>query len=317
MFTHHLPPLSPMCVSCLFKKHLDNIPESATREQALDYQRRLGALLAALPDSTFGPEMLANIKAVHAAVFGDDPQEEINRFAVIKRHFNALMMDFAAAEGLPARIRAASDPVREALGYAMIGNFIDFGAMSTVDEDHLRALLAKASAQIPADSVVYAGFLSELTAARRLVFLTDNCGEVVMDKLLIELLHERYPSLHITVLVRGAPVLNDATMEDAAQIGLDALPGVTVMGNGNSLAGTALGRLSPAAESAISAADLILAKGQGNYETLQGCDLNIYYAFLCKCTLFASRFSVPLYTGMLVRERGAKRTLNPQKTLNE
>ena len=61
-------------------------------------------------------------------------------------------------------------------------------------------------------------------------------------------------------------------------------------------------RISPAARAAITEADLILAKGQGNFETLQGCGLNVYYAFLCKCRFFADRFGVPVYTGMLVRE---------------
>ena len=127
-----------------------------------------------------------------------------------------------------------------------------------------------------------------------------------MDKLLIELLRELYPSLSVTVLVRGAPVLNDATMEDARQIGLDAIHGVSVMGNGDSIAGTVLERLSPEAFAAVMNADVLIAKGQGNYETLQGCGLRIYYAFLCKCQFFADRFSVPLLTGMLVRERDAR-----------
>jgi uncharacterized protein with ATP-grasp and redox domains len=75
------------------------------------------------------------------------------------------------------------------------------------------------------------------------------------------------------------------------------------MGNGDRLAGTDLTRISPEARAAITEADLIIAKGQGNFETLQGCGLNVYYAFLCKCQFFADRFGVPVYTGMLVREK--------------
>ena len=123
-----------------------------------------------------------------------------------------------------------------------------------------------------------------------------------MDKLLAETIRRLYPSLEITVLVRGGPVLNDATMEDAIQVGFDRLEGITVMGNGDRLAGTALDRISPEARHAITEADLIIAKGQGNYETMQGCGLHIYYAFLCKCQFFADRFGVPIYTGMLVKE---------------
>ncbi len=297
------PPLSPACVSCLVKKYIGDIPPHASREAALTYQRTLGAMMAELPDRICGPEILERINAARAAAFGDNAREEIARYAAIKTHFNRLMTDFAASEGLPARVRAAADPLRAALGYAMTGNLIDFGAMDAVDEARLRALLDGAPERVPADTPTYAALCAELETARRLTFLTDNCGEVVMDKLLIELVRERYPDLQITVLVRGAPVLNDATMTDAREIGLDAIPGVTVRDNGDSLAGTVLGRLSPAALAAVTEADVIIAKGQGNYETLQGCGLNIYYAFLCKCDLFAARFGVPLYTGMLVRER--------------
>ncbi len=304
MSNPQFPPLLPACVGCLFKKAIDAYPADCPREMILAYHRRLGELLANLPDRTCGPEVLGHINAIYAEVFGDHFAEEIERYAVIKHHFNALMMHFAAAEELPARIRRASDPLREALGYSMTGNYIDFGVLGSVDEDKLRTLLANAADRVPADASAYRDLVSELNTARRMVILADNCGEVVMDKLLVEYLHEAYPALELTVILRGSPILNDATMEDAAEIGLDRLPGIRVMSNGDGLAGTALGRISPEALAAIEAADLILSKGLGNFETLQGCGLNIYYAFLCKCQPFADRFAVPLYTGMLVREQG-------------
>ncbi len=298
----HIPLLSPVCVSCLVKKQVDRYPSSASREQVLDYFRRLGEMLATLPDRTCGPEIMERITAIRAGVFGDAAREVEGDYTAIKRHFNAWMLNFADVCDLPTRIRASDEPLRMALGYAMIGNYIDFGAMGTVDEEKLRALLAHAEEQIPTSSEAYEQLRTELESAHRLVYLTDNCGEIVMDKLLIAYLREVYPALVITVLVRGQPVLNDATMEDAAQVGLDCLAGIRVLGNGDSLAGTALGRISDEARTIMESADLILAKGQGNFETLQGCGLNVYYAFLCKCTLFAERFGVPLYTGMLTRE---------------
>jgi uncharacterized protein with ATP-grasp and redox domains len=175
--------------------------------------------------------------------------------------------------------------------------------MDSVDEAKLTALLEESPHRISPDLPAYADLRADLAKARRLVILTDNCGEIVMDKLLTETIHRLYPNLGITVLVRGGEVLNDATMEDAVQIGFDRMEGITVLGNGDRLAGTDLTRISPEARAAITEADLILAKGQGNFETLQGCGLNIYYAFLCKCRFFADRFGVPVYTGMLVRER--------------
>ena len=296
------PILHPECVSCLIKKQIDRYPASATREQVLTYMRRLGEMMAALPDRTGGPAMMEAITDIRRQVFGDAAREVDTDYAAIKAHFNALMLAHAESADLMAGILAVSDPLRAALGYAMTGNFIDFGAMDSVDEGKLSALLADAPERVAPDTPAYLELVRDLAAARRLVLLTDNCGEIVMDKLLAETIHRLYPSLEITVLVRGGPVLNDATMEDAVQVGFDHLEGITVMGNGDRLAGTALDRISPEAHRAITEADLIIAKGQGNYETLHGCGLHIYYAFLCKCRFFADRFGVPIYTGMLVKE---------------
>ncbi len=298
-----MPPiLHPECVSCLIKKQIDRYPASASREQVLTYMRRLGEMMASLPDRTGGPAIMEAITDIRRQVFGEAAREVDVDYAAIKAHFNALMLDFARSEGIMEGIMAADDPLRAALGYAMTGNFIDFGAMDSVDEGKLSALLADAPQRVAPDTPAYLDLARELASARRLVLLTDNCGEIVMDKLLAETIHRLYPALAITVMVRGGPVLNDATMEDAVQVGFDRLEGVTALGNGDRLAGTAPDRISPEAREAITQADLIIAKGQGNYETLQGCGLNIYYAFLCKCRFFADRFGVPVYTGMLVRE---------------
>ncbi len=303
MSTPYTPVLHPACVSCLIKKQIDRYPASAPREQVLTYMRRLGQMMAALPDRTGGPAIMEAITDIRREVFGEAAREVEQDYKALKSHFNTLMMNTAAAESLPHRIEVSTDPLRTALGYAMTGNFIDFGAMDSVDEAKLRTLLEESPHRVSPDLPAYNHLTADLAADRRLVLLTDNCGEIVMDKLLAETIHRLYPSLHITVLVRGGEVLNDATMEDAAQIGFDRMEGVTVMGNGDRLAGTDLTRVSPEARAAILGADLIIAKGQGNFETLQGCGLNIYYAFLCKCQFFADRFGVPIYTGMLVRER--------------
>ena len=303
MSTPYTPVLHPACVSCLVKKQIDRYPASATREQALTYMRRLGEMMAELPDRTGGPAIMEAITDIRREVFGTAASEVEADYPALKSHFNALMMDFAAAEGVYDQILTTADPLRTALGYAMTGNFIDFGAMDSVDEGKLRALLSESPDRVASDLPAYTALQADLAKAHCLAFLTDNCGEIVMDKLLVQTLRHLYPDLKITVLVRGGQVLNDATMEDATQVGLDRLPGVTVMGNGDRLAGTDLTRVSHEAHTAITEADLIIAKGQGNFETLQGCGLNIYYAFLCKCRFFADRFGVPVYTGMLVKEK--------------
>lgn len=296
------PPLHPACVACLVKKQIDRYPASATRGEILAYMRRLGNMMGSLPDATNGPEIMEAITDIRREVFGNAALEIEGDYAAIKAYFNRYMIRLSETEGLLDTILASPDPLRVALGYAMTGNFIDFGAMDAVDEGKLREFLDSAPERIPPHDSAYLALKEELAAASTLTLLTDNCGEVVMDKLLVMTLRRLYPKLAMTVLFRGAPVLNDVTLEDAAQVGFDALEGVTVMDNGDRLAGTALHRISPAAYRAVTSADLIISKGQGNLETLQGCGLPIYYVFLCKCKLFADRFGVPVYTGMLVRE---------------
>ena len=296
------PLLHPECISCLIKKQIDIYPASAPREQVLTYMRRLGDLMASLPDRTGGPAIMEAITDIRREVFGPAASEVERDYRAIKSHFNRLMLDLITSEGISSRVLTAEDPLRAALGYAMTGNFIDFGAMDSVDESELRALLSNAAERVTAQDPAYLSLRHELSTARRLALLTDNCGEIVLDQLLAEVIHTLYPDLDVTVLVRGGEVLNDATMDDVHQVGLDQLDGIRVMGNGDRLAGTDIDRISPEAKEALLTADLILAKGQGNYETLQGCGLPVYYAFLCKCRFFADRFGVPTYTGMLVRE---------------
>ena len=153
----------------------------------------------------------------------------------------------------------------------------------------------------PLDENEYRRFREELASASRLVYLTDNCGEVVLDKLVVKLLKEFYPELAITVIVRGFPAINDATMEDAEEIGLTEI--TRVIGNGNDVGGTWLPHISEEARKALESADLIIAKGQGNYETLHDCGLNIYYLFLCKCKWFQYQFNAKPLQGMFINER--------------
>ena len=113
----------------------------------------------------------------------------------------------------------------------------------------------------------------------------------------------RFPHLRFQALVRGADVLNDATMRDAAYTGMDRV--AEILSNGAAVAGTVYEMLPEEARRALNAADVILAKGQGNYESLCGQGWHVFYAFLCKCELFTNRFRVPALTCMLVEEAGA------------
>ena len=172
--------------------------------------------------------------------------------------------------------------------------------MDSVDENRLEKMFSEAS-DYALDEDTYQSLKHDIKDAKRIVVLLDNCGEIVVDKLLIQVLKEMNPSAQITAVVRGEEILNDATMEDAIQVGLTDV--VDVIGNGSKIPGTCLQFVSEEAKSIIESADVILSKGQGNFESLQGCDLNIYFIFLCKCDMIAELFGVPKFSPMLVKER--------------
>ena len=218
-----------------------------------------------------------------------------------KKRFNRLML--SVEEKVMGIVRASGDPIRRAIQFAMTGNYIDFGVIADVSEKKLMELMEE-SAGIGIPDRVLQSFKEELASARSLLYITDNCGEIVMDKILIRLLLEMYPGLQITVLVRGFNIQNDATIEDAEDIGLTSL--VPVTGNGVKVPGTPLDgclRVPPETEALIRAADIRIAKGQGNFETLCGTGMNTFYMFLCKCDTFMDRFGMARFSGVLINEK--------------
>ena len=255
-------------------------------------QRVLKAI-SETPKSEGAPVIVRTINQIQKEMFGYNKD-----FTHVKSHFNELMLE--KAPSVREKLNQSEDSLKLAIQYAMTGNYIDFGAMNNVDEEQLDQLLDQASGN-HVDEKEYASLKVDIEKARSIVYLTDNCGEIVMDKLLIEEIKKQNPNAQITAIVRGKPVLNDATMEDAIQVGLTEL--VNVIGNGSEIAGTYLEEISEEAKNAIDCADVIFAKGQGNFETLRMCGKNIYYIFMCKCEMFAKRFQVPKYYGMLINDK--------------
>ncbi len=280
------------CISCIINKFIKAVPQGTAEADRLHYAKGILKIIAEADDTVSAPEIVADCTKFKNETFGfsDD-------FAHLKKHFNALMLGFEPE--ISKKIANASDPLRSALCHALLGNYIDFGAMDSVDENKLRELIDSADS-LAIDDGEFNRLMSELKTAKSLVYLTDNCGEAVFDKLFIKEIKKHYPELDIKVLVRGEPVLNDATMEDAEQVGLTET--AEVRGNGTSIAGTCLNKMPEAALNTVNSADVIIAKGQGNFETLCYCNKNVYYLFMCKCKMFADRFCVPPLTGMLLND---------------
>ncbi len=275
------------CAECLYDKqrHVSSDP---------DYLREIREIIDSRAENDSAPYLVYLFGKVYERRFG--PRRP---FAEIKRKYNDLVLSME--DTVRRKIEASEDPVRTALGYARTGNYIDFGAMNVVDEKVFLDLLDSTDLQ-DRDQAALASLLAQCETARSFLLIADNCGEIVLDRLLLEQLHRRFPRMALSVLVRGGEVLNDATEEDALYAGMDRI--AEIISSGNTVAGTVYEMLSPQARAALDTADVILAKGQGNYETLSGQGRHIFYAFLCKCDLFTGRFAVPRLTGILVEEGG-------------
>ncbi len=285
--------INSQCISCILDKHLNKYPENISEAQKLNYIKGVLKIISECDNNISPPEIIAKITEHKSNLFGfsDD-------YSAVKIYFNKLML--SNENFYRNKINTSDNPLKTALKFALLGNYIDFGALDSIDENKLLEIPNNADNQ-QVDETEYKKLLNELENAENLVYLTDNCGEIVLDKLFIEKIKAAYPKLNITVIVKGGPVLNDATMEDAAATGLENT--ATVTDNGCSIAGTPLGKISAKAKCLIDNADLIIAKGQANFETLNGCGKNIFYIFLCKCNLYCRRFNVPQFTGMLLSEK--------------
>jgi uncharacterized protein with ATP-grasp and redox domains len=194
---------------------------------------------------------------------------------------------------LKKEIDAASDPLDLALRLAIAGNVIDMGVSIAISESAVREAVRHALAEpVHGD---YAAFHDALAEAQNILYLADNAGEIAFDRVLIEQLSPG----RVTVAVRGAPIVNDATLVDARAIGLHGI--VEVIDNGSDAPGTILEECSEDFVKRFVNADLILAKGQGNFETLSELDHNIFFLFKAKCPVIAGRVGVPVGTNVLTR----------------
>ncbi len=286
-------PMNSICFECQLRKKLALARSLGTDEKATAFAREMMQALLAAPedmDSTQFGAIAEELLRQHYPVGPDRLKEEkefSNRFAL------------ARLEKAEKAVENAEDPLYAALQYATMANYIDFSALQgEVDFDRLDGLLDRA-VQLPLDKTAYTRFCGQLQAGKRLLYLTDNAGEIAFDNLLAQQLQKRFPHLEITFCVRGKPAFNDALLEDARAVGI-TLP---VVDNGTGIGGTVIGTLPPETRRLFDSADVILAKGMGNVESLYGCGYNIYYAFLIKCDRLIQVFGKEKLTPMFLPER--------------
>lgn len=278
--------ISQSCAECLYNRQKNKTDNT-------EYLAEIKALLDNRKETDTSPYMVYLFNKVHVRYFGKGAD-----YSAIKKQYNDLVL--AMEDSLRHEINSAEEPLAKAMMMSRAGNYIDFGAMNSVDHDEFLSLFSNTEMRED-DRKTYESFLRECTDAKTFLLICDNCGEIVLDKLMLEQLKLRFPHLTVRAMVRGDNVLNDATAEDAKYVGLDTE--AEIISNGEAVAGTIYEMLPDEAKNVLDNSDVILAKGQGNYESLSGQGRHIFYEFLCKCELFTSRFNVPKLTGIFIEEK--------------
>jgi uncharacterized protein with ATP-grasp and redox domains len=274
------------CIPCFLRQSLEaarNVTDEAcVHEQILrDVLRMTAGLDFNRPPPFVGQAINRRLRELTGV---KDP------YQAAKRHFNRLAMD--ALPELRAAVRQAPDPLLAAATYAVAANAIDMGIASVCTTSEIRAALQGATREALLGDWVE--FRSAVAGASDILYLADNAGEIVIDRVFIE---ELGPE-RVTVAVRGAPVLNDATVADAREVGLQDV--VEVIDNGSDAPGTILADCSDSFRKRFIQADLIIAKGQGNFETLSSAEGNLVFLFKVKCPVIAGHVGLPLGTHVLI-----------------
>ena len=190
-------------------------------------------------------------------------------------------------------VESARDPLLMAVRLAIAGNAVDPGAQESFD---LEASVMEAVAQ-EASLEAYPALGERVRAARTALVVADNCGEIVFDRVLVETLAGA--GTEVVVAVRGGPIINDVTEVEALQVGMDEVS--RVVSSGMEMPGTVVERATGEFREVFSGADLVISKGQGNWETLEDSEREVFFLFQAKCPAVAAVNRCLLGEALLLR----------------
>lgn len=274
--------LSIECLPCLLgqavrlaRSHIEN--EELQRKLI----KRVTNELSNLEDSVSAPYAAYKTQMILKDILQNpDPYQKE------KQYYNAEMLKLE--NRFDKLITSAEDQLSTGLRLAAAGNIIDFGPGYDLSREKvLQVIQQTMDKEFPLE--VFDNLKAGLQRGRSLLYLGDNAGEIVLDKLFIRTIKEHYPHMEIIFATRGEAVLNDITEEDACLVGMQTY--ARIINNGSGIPGTVLEYCSPEFQDTFHDSDLVIAKGQGNFESLHGCKKDgLYYLFLCKCDILLERF---------------------------
>ncbi len=271
------------CLPCLINQVVKVADLVNAPHRELLFQK-VFRFLGALDFTQTNPEIIGQtFQLLKEHTGNDDPYKQT------REYYDQLFSDLS--DTFEGRIHSAPDPLAEAIKYAILGNIIDFNPIHNSSMEHILAWFEGAG-----DAALTIDHASQLRAdietAHTLLYLGDNCGEICLDKLLIKQLKAVNPALEVFFGVRGQPVVNDIIASDAYALGMDQY--ATILSNGDGSPGTVLPRTSEAFRRVFQSADVVIAKGQGNYESLsEEAKPGLYFLLVTKCQVIAKDIGVP------------------------
>jgi len=269
------------CIPCFQRQALQAVRFISDDEKL--HERVLREVAKKLLESNWDstpPELAHQIHSIVKRITKEnDPYKEV------KRESNDLVLKMYPE--LKEKVKKSREPLRTAVRLAIAGNIIDFGVPQEFNlEETIREVLKK---KFAIDD--YRKLQEKLKDAETLLFFVDNAGEIGLDKLLVETFLETKKLEKIDFVVKGGPIINDATLEDAVYMGLDGLPNSEFLAISNGEVGTGPARSSQTVKRWIREHDLVISKGQGNYEGLSEHN-GLFFMLMVKCPIIASDLGV-------------------------
>lgn len=279
------------CIPCFVRQALDAARQVNTDDAQT--HRTLRRILREAADFPFELPPPAMARTIHRII-----REETgcaDPYAAIKA--DSTRLAFRLVEEARETIAAAIDPFKMAVRFAIAGNIMDFALASNWNRLDLGNFIEQTRLH-PLDDPAVDQLRQAVQQAETILYLGDNTGETVFDRLLIE----QMPGKTVRYAVKGAPVINDATLEDALDAGLDEV--AELVENGHDAPGTLLEHCSADFRRLFDEADLVIAKGQANYESLSQADRPLFFLTQIKCAVLARDLAAPVGSWMILHHGG-------------
>lgn len=269
------------CLPCVVNQAIKtaNITGVETKEQLL---REVFTYLAKMNYDATTPEILGEVFNIIKKHTGNpDPYKES------RNYYNTMFLNLLPE--FERNIEQSNNPFLLAIRYAIVGNIIDFNPIHNTLLENIHDCFENID-QLELAIDDSDTLIKEISDTGTLLYLGDNCGEICLDKILLKKIKELNPAIELLFGVRGKPVVNDSIAEDAYSVGIDEY--AKIIDNGDDSLGTVLTRTSPAFQEAYKKADIVIAKGQANYECLSEENKNIYFLLMTKCDVIAHDIGV-------------------------